>query len=429
MPTPEQSVSYDALWQPAFDPVWNRIAPFIVGPDARGNAQPCDVNEVFLNGGRGSGKSSVVSLWVWMALVNDHAKNAVVVRKVASSIRKTVFMQMVKSLRQLRMDAYWTVNKTDLTITNSRTGQRVVFVGLDDEEKVRSITTDSSGQYFSIVWFEEAKQFAGYEEILQTRASVLRGGLEQMCFLTYNPPKSAAAWVNKEARLPVPGRLVNKSTYETMPREWLGPDFFRTAEQIKAAKPKVYAHMYLGEVTGTGGLYFDNVVDEEITDEMAETFDYVVYGVDFGRNDPNVFLAGCYDEDADTLYVFDEIYETRLPYRKFGRMIREKGVLDEYVVCDCQNDAAIETLVDEDVNAVPCTKGPGTRVKGGTWLQELTKIVVDGRRCPRCLEELLLFECHQNPDGTWSDKPSGRGDHCFDALRYMTQEWWLGGRL
>lgn len=423
------TIGYQQLWQPAFDVVWNAISTFVVGPESRGDLPKCAYNEVFLNGGRGSGKSTVVSKWIWMALTNDHHKNAVVIRKVASTIRKSCFKQMVKSLKSFRLEGFWDINKTDLTITHKETGQQVVFVGLDDEEKVRSLTTDDENKYFAIAWFEEAKQFPNYEEIAQAKASILRGGAEMISFLTYNPPKSAASWINKEARLQVEGRYVHKSTYLTMPPEWLGPEFIKTAEQIRLAKPNVYRHMYLGEVTGTGGLYFGNIRTERIPDEFIGGLDYILYAVDFGKNDPNVFLAGYYDENADTLYVFDEIYRTHLPYKKFGAMIVEKGVGDEYVICDCQNDAAIETLEDIGVNCCPCMKGKDTRIKGGTWLNELTAIVIDPDRCPNAAEELQLFEYRQNPDGSWTDEPSKKDDHCFDTLRYMTQEYWHGGRI
>ena len=180
----------------------------------------------------------------------------------------------------------------------------------------------------------------------------------------------------------------------------------------------------MGQTSG-----FDNIRIQRIGDEFIRSLDYRTFAVDFGKNDPNVFLAGYYDEDADSLYVFDEIYQTHLPYKKFGKMIVEKGVGDEYVICDRQNDAAMETLSDYGVNCCPCLKGRDTRVKGGTWLSELTAIVIDPERCPNAAEELQLFEYKQNPDGTWSDEPSMKNDHCFDTLRYMTQEYWHGGMI
>lgn len=407
------AITPETLWQPAFDEVWNKISTFIVGPEGRGDAPKCEYNEVFLNGGRGSGKSSVVSTWIWIALTNDPHKCAVVVRKVSRSIRTTCFEQMKKSLGALGLESFWDINKTDMVMTNKVTKQKVIFVGLDDEEKVRSLTTDSKDRYFSIAWFEEAKQFNSYEEIAQAKASILRGGAEMMTFLSYNPPKTTAAWINKEAReRNVEGRICHKSTYLTMPPEWLGPEFIRTAESMKKSKPKVYAHMYLGEVTGTGGLYFDNIKVEHISKEFMDACPYKIYGVDFGQNDPNVFCEGYLDEDNGILYIFRGIYQTHLPFKQFGRMIFNMGVGDEYVCCDCQDKAAMAILEDQGVNCFPCKKGPESRKRGGTFLQDLNSIILNDTLPEDMIEELLQYEYKQNPDGTWTDEPGRKADHC-----------------
>ena len=73
----QNELSYKSLWQKAFDEIWNEISVFIVGKDGRGDLPPCKFSEVFMMGGRGSGKSYTVSEWIWLALTNDHKKNAV----------------------------------------------------------------------------------------------------------------------------------------------------------------------------------------------------------------------------------------------------------------------------------------------------------------------------------------------------------------
>ena len=74
----QNELSYKSLWQKAFDEIWNEISVFIVGKEGRGDLPPCKYSEVFMMGGRGSGKSYTVSEWIWLALTNDHKKNAVV---------------------------------------------------------------------------------------------------------------------------------------------------------------------------------------------------------------------------------------------------------------------------------------------------------------------------------------------------------------
>ena len=188
------------LWNPAMNEVWNEIVPFVIGKANRGDMPPCRYNELFLMGGRLSGKSYFAAVVTFLTLESDRNKNAVIIRKVASSIGKSCWEQM-KRVRDRLGYFHWKTNDTKMFMRNEKTGQKIYFVGLDDEEKVRSITVEKG--YLSIAWFEEAKQFSNMEEIDQAVASILRGGadgddaddsdsefgdMEYMTILTYNPP-------------------------------------------------------------------------------------------------------------------------------------------------------------------------------------------------------------------------------------------------
>lgn len=443
-----KELTYDQLWQPAFDPVWNEISPFILGPYVRGNVPPTKVSEVFMSGGRGGGKSYTIAVWIVMALMNDKNKNAVVLRKVASSIRKSCFKQMKKALRKLRQTEFWDVNKTDLTMTNIYTGQQIVFLGLDDEDKVRSITTDVG--YFSIVWLEEARQFNGMEEIRQAKSSILRGSSddddiddddedeedkapdpEYMTFYSYNPPKSARAWINKERNKIIEGRIYNHSTYLTMPVKWLGEGFIREAEALKKSDPEAYEHQYLGKITGTGGNYFTKVILRPISDEEIEGFDYDNMGMDFGTKDPNIFERSYYDDETDTIYAFHEVYqagendgEATNPerYDDFAKEVyRElpEGRRLDIIFCDKQGKAERAIMEKNGLNVEFAPKhGSNDRLSRYGWLRSKT-IVCDPARCPVLADELTRFECKELPnDEGWTDIPGTKDDHGLDALGY-----------
>ena len=136
------------MWQPGLNAIYNKIKAFILGPLLRGEMRPSDVDEIFSKGGRSSGKSTATAFWIWLALENDPKKNAVIVRKVAAHLRKTVWKQMMKVRRQLGF-THWKANATQMVFTNTETGQQIYFVGLDDEEALRSITVETG--YISIV--------------------------------------------------------------------------------------------------------------------------------------------------------------------------------------------------------------------------------------------------------------------------------------
>jgi len=395
-----------------------------------------------------SGKSYFASVIIWLALINDPSKNAVIVRKVASSIRKSCWKQMKKVRARLELFD-WVPKETDMTITNTVTGQQIFFVGLDDEEKVRSITVEKG--YISIAWFEEAKQFKSMEEIDQAVSSLLRGGddskegevtgdncdddegdMEYMTILTYNPPKSNFDWINREAKLSAvkPNRLLHKSTYLTMPKKWIGSKALNEIRIMKELKPVQYAHMYLGKVTGTGREFFKNVTIRKITDEEISKFDYFNMGIDWGYIDPNVFLKTYIKEGR--MYIFDEIYQDELPadgsnkYEAFAEEVLKhtKDCRDDTIWCDAQEDAPREIL-SGDKFRIPVEDAPkqgeNGRKEGYKYFQGLIEIIIDPDRCPHSAEEFLMFESKIAPDGTPMDEPGTKGDHCPDCARYA--EW------
>lgn len=445
-----EMIQLGKLWQPAFNVVYNAIYPFIAGKDNRGDLPASKYDELFLQGGRASGKSYFASVVVWLALESDPKKNAVVIRKVGSSIRKSCWKQMMKVRKRLGL-YHWKPNKTELTFTNELTGQQIFFVGLDDEEKVRSITVEDG--YIAIAWFEEAKQFSSMEEIDQAVASILRGGAddderdyedddagdqEYLTILTYNPPKSNHDWINVEARKrDKKTRLSHKSTYLTMPKAWLGAKILSEIEQMKANKPKQYEHMYLGKVTGTGGEYLDNLEIRHISDEEIAKFDYTNEGIDWGKNDPNVWLRTYIDTDTMIGYVISGIYQKdwdrdspKSKYQQFAEMVlaekKRQGTFDETIWYDAQGDAPASILSGTPYNmelvAAP-KQGVNGRDAGGTYMQSLVKIVLNDTLPEEIKEELMQFESLPRPGGNgWFDRPGKKGDHVFDCFRYSENE-------
>lgn len=381
----------------------------------------------WLPGGRGSTKSSFVGIEVPLLLMQHPQCHAVVLRKVGNTIKNSVYPQIQWGIEQLGVADRFKYITSPHEITYKATGQKILFFGVDDPMKVKSIKLPFG--YVGIVWYEELDQFSGMEEIRNLNQSLLRGGETYWVFASYNPPKSRNNWVNEEILNEYPDRLVHKTTYLDVPREWLGEQFLLEAEKLKAKNETAYNHEYLGEVTGTGGAVFENVEDMVMTDEMISQFDRRYYGLDFGfAVDPLAFVAMHYDAKHEDLYVFDEIYQQKLTNRQAAARIGAR-YNDCRIIADSAEPKSIVEMRGLGLNVAGARKGPDSVDHGMKWLQNLTHIYIDKRRCPNTYREFVGYEYERNREGQFISAYPDADNHAIDAVRYGMEPVMLRRRI
>ena len=374
-----------------------------------------------LAGGRGSAKSSFVGgIRIPVSVMEDPNVHAVVIRKVGNTIKNSVLPQIVWGLEQLGVLDKFRVKLSPPEITYKKTGQKILFFGLDDPAKVKSIKLPFG--YVGIVWFEELDQFSGMEEIRNVLQSLLRGGPSYQVFGTYNPPKSRNNWVNEEILVDDPDRLVHHSTYLTVPEDWLGPQFLAEAEKLKAKNERAYRHEYLGEVTGTGGAVFENVEDMAMSNELVGNFDRLYYGLDFGfAVDPLAYVAMYYDAKREDLYIFDELYRQKMTNSQAAKAIKLR-ISGGRILADAAEPKSIAEMAGFGLRISGARKGPDSIDFGMRWLQNRAHIYIDKRRCPNTYKELVAYEYERNKDGQFISAYPDANNHSIDAVRYGLSE-------
>lgn len=259
--------SLKSLIAPVFYPIHKAIKNF-------------EYTHFWLAGGRSSTKSSFISIEIILNLIKNPEMQAICFRQVGDTLQGSVYNQILWAIDILGLNAYFKAYISPLKIVYLPTGQEILFKGVDDPMKIKSIKPKSG--YFGISWFEELDEFHGLEAIRKVEQSLMRGGDKFIVFKSYNPPQNINSWVNKDVLHDRPDRLFHKSTYLDVPREWLNEQFFIEAEYLKKTNELAYRHEYLGEITGTGGIIFPNVKDLRMSDEMISHFDNLREGVDWG---------------------------------------------------------------------------------------------------------------------------------------------------
>lgn len=372
-----------------------------------------------LSGGRGSLKSSCVSLLLPLILINNPCTHALVLRKVANTIRDSVYAQYLWAIGELGMAQYWDAKVQPMELIYKPTGQKIMFRGADDPMKIKSIKVPFG--YIAVTHFEEKDQFAGRAEIRTILQSTMRGGSKFWNFESYNPPISRDNWANKDSLEGRADRLCHKSTYLEAPPEWLGTQFLAEAEHLKETDERAYRHEYLGEAVGTGGDVFENLELREITDKEIASFDKIYQGVDWGWfPDPFAFIRLHYDRARETIYLMDEIYQNKLTNEASGKLILSKGYKDAYITCDSAEPKSSADYRAMGLPAKEAIKGPGSVEYSVKWLQR-RKIVIDRRRTPNAYNEFVNYEYERNKDGEIISGYPDENNHLIDATRYALE--------
>lgn len=378
----------------------------------------------WLKGGRGSLKSSFIGTEIPLGIMRDAKRgvmsNAVVIRRVKDTLRGSVYEQIKWGIFMLKAEEDWDIPESKLQMTYRPTGQQIIFKGADNPKKLKSIKVFVG--YVKYVWYEECDEFETYDKITNINQSLLRGGHEYCVFYSFNPPESQRNWCNRQVLVKRDDTYVSHTTYLQAPPEWLGEQFLIEANHMKETKPDKYKHDYLGEVTGTGSEVFTNLDIREITDEEIQVFDRLKNGLDFGyAGDPLAYVKANYDKTRRRLFIFGEVYGTRLSNAKAVKLIKEINPLNKLVTADSAEPRTINEFKLLGLNIIGAKKGADSVDNGIKFLQDLDKIIIDPSRCPNAAREFNDYEIEMDRDGNLRGDFPDRNNHTIDAVRYAIE--------
>ena len=250
----------------------------------------CDSRYLVLKGGGGSGKSIFAGRKVLERCVSEPGHRFLVCRKVARTLRESCFAQLRGQIAEHYPDCGAVVNRGDLRIAFPN-GSEILFAGLDDVEKLKSIY-DITG-----IWIEEAS------ELLEADFNQLDIRLRTQCpyylqiILTFNPI-SITHWL--KARFfdrSDPRATVHESTYRD--NRFLTQEAVKTLEAFKDNDEYYYMVYCLGQWGVTGKTVFDaRAISQRlalhIQPEAVGYFDYEDDGLSLSHirwvDDPQGFI-------------------------------------------------------------------------------------------------------------------------------------------
>lgn len=400
-------------------------------------------------GGRGSTKSSFVGgIMLPLLVIANPNCHAVAFRKVGNTLKTSVYAQVQWGINELGLNDWFVFHVNPLEIIYKATGQKILFLGMDDPGKVKSIKLPFG--YIGITWWEELDQYAGDAEIRKAMQSTMRGGPVYWNFMSYNPPISVNNWANEYTEDAERNRrhdtLVVRTTYLDVPKNWLGQAFIDEAEYLQQTNPRAYENEYMGIPVGTGGNVFDNVEHMDMPDSLIATFDQIYNGLDWGfANDPNHYVKLHYDSTRQDIYIFGEhrakqetnpelfdfLYKEPHMKKRVFKIVDGQEVT-EYVDVPFMERNELITADSADLKSIadfkaygcfmrPAEKGPESVRYGIKWLQARRHIYIDKHRCPYTYDEFVKYEYDRDKAGMIISAFPDRDNHSLDAVRYSLE--------
>lgn len=268
-----KTIRLSKMVNPHFYPLWRTDKPYIVA-----------------KGGRGSFKSSVISLKLvtmvkrWTQL--NKKVNVVCILANKSDLHDTVYSQVIWALDVLDLADEYTYFKSPLRITHKLTGSTFYFYGADNPHKLKSNKVDN----IIAVWFEEVANMKGVDVFDQSIPSFIRQKPpfvgQVKVFFSYNPPRNPFEWINKwiEKCEQDSNYFVDTSTYLDDELGFTTDQQLALIERYKQNDYDYYRWLYLGEVVGLGtNVYnmdnFRPLADLPDDDYITDVF----YSVDTGH--------------------------------------------------------------------------------------------------------------------------------------------------
>lgn len=380
-----------------------------------------------LYGGASSGKSKFKAQQAVIDVLGG-GRNYLICRQVARTIRRSVFNEIKKIIADFGVTELFKINKSELLITCVN-GYQILFAGLDDIEKLKSITPEQGA--ITDVWVEEATETErnSIKQLLKRQ----RGGDEgtpKRLHLTFNPILRDH-WIFEDYFSPI-GWMDQQTSYQgdgvSILKTWYIHNRFLTTDDVNdllKETDKYFRDVYTyGNWGVLGNVIFTNWRIEDLS-RMRNQFTNRRNGLDFGFSvDPAALLVSHYDRKRRTIYIFDELYETDLTNDVLAREVKEI-IGDDRVVCDSAEPKSIKELRRHGVHAVGAKKGKDSILHGVQWLQQQT-IIID-KICVNGHNELRQFKWKEDADGkqvrrSGKPVPIEYNDHLISALRYAYED-------
>ena len=225
-------------------------------------------------GGGSSGKSYYIAQRYIYKLIQPKRCNLLVVRQTGDTNRKSTVPLLKQVRSNWNLQDYFKINESDMRIRCTLTGNEVAFAGLDDVEKIKSITFENGE--LTDIWVEEATE-CQEADINQLKVRLRGGKSKKQMVLSFNPI-NIQHWIKKHF-IDSGLATVCFSTYKD--NKFLTDDDRKALEDLKVIDEYTYEVYCLGKWGILGKTVFDARAIQNRLDEIRKPIKTGYFAFDY----------------------------------------------------------------------------------------------------------------------------------------------------
>lgn len=411
--------------------------------------------ETYLSiGSYGSGKSHAIAQKIILKLFEEKRK-AAVFRDVYDTHKESTFdllkevldnmgLLAEEGVRKHKTKVCWKVSPLGFSFPN---GSRIIFKGMDDTEKIKSLNG------VSIVWIEECSEIteAKYLELLGR----IRTPNVSMHFILSCNPVGKFNWVYQhffrrtnedgsittimkeellyERKVAVRGRVYyHHSTCDDNP--FLPREYVQRLDEMRKYDKALWFVARLGRF-GTSGL---RVLPQFEVMNAALVAQAVIgleaqwhrIGMDFGfEKSYNAVIKMAVDDKRKWLYIYKEYYKNQMTDDRTAQdlVIWDSNIKNELIKADCAEPKAIQYYKQQGFKMRACKKLADKKTEGSrianTKKCKRFKRIICSSDCINTINELQDLTYKKRNDGSLDYGHFTIDPHTFSAIWYGLDDY------
>lgn len=372
-------------------------------------------------GSAGSGKSHFITQKIIIKALREK-RRVMICRRYGTTMRNSVFKLFKDVIESFKITHLTRIKESDMSITLPN-GSEIIFVGLDNEEKLLSIAGITD------VFIEEVYEVP--KEIVDQLNLRMRGKApNQQIYMAFNPI-SAKHWLYDfcEGSTRPESSIYSQSTFRDNP--FLPDEYVKALEDMYRTNPNK-ARVFCDGNWGAdveGLVYKNHVLSDFDINELIKQGLEVRVGIDWGFVDPTTVVVSLFDKPKKEIYIIGEFYKRGATLEEIKDGIIGLGISKQKMYCDGAEPDKVDYLRRNGFNAVSAKKGAGSVKAGISFLQDMK--IICHESCVNVAAELenYVYLKDKKTGQYIEDSYDHDFSHTMDALRYSYSDLYSAARL